>query len=165
MPVMIQLVAAKEFQPDPMRVLTQIGLFVVLPLVVAQIAKRHIMPWARQLKFVAVLGLATAIFILIYQSTGTFSAEGQRVFVCAAYLLCASITLASMVSKFSGVARRERIAIICEVGTQNAAQAMAIASSVFQSTTMAMPGLAYAILMYPMIAATVIYLRRNEGTQ
>jgi BASS family bile acid:Na+ symporter len=160
MPIMIQVVAAKQFQPDPMRVLTQIGLFVLLPLVIASIGKRQILPYAKQLKIVAVTGLAVAITLLIYQSSSTLTTEAGRVFLCALYLLCVSMSLAGVAARSARVERTERIAIICEVGTQNAAQAMAIANSVFQSTTMALPGLAYAILMYPVIAIAMARMRR-----
>ena len=88
----------------------------------------------------AVLGLASGALIL-----------------CA--MLCSSVL--SRVVKFSNAVRRT---IVIEVGMQNAAQAIAIASSsfIFNSGEMALPAIIYALLMN-VILLLYVYVIRKRG--
>ena len=67
----------------------------------------------------------------------------------AALLISAAMLCSSWLSRFGNLSSSSRRTIVIEVGMQNAAQAIAIASSpfVFNSGEMALPAIMYALLM------------------
>ena len=77
-------------------------------------------------------------------------------------MLCSS--LLSRIGRFSAGVRRT---IVIEVGMQNAAQAIAIASSpfIFNSGEMAIPAIIYALMMNVILLLYVAVIRRREKQQ
>ena len=77
-------------------------------------------------------------------------------------MLCSS--LLSRTGRFSAGVRRT---IVIEVGMQNAAQAIAIASSpfIFNSGEMAIPAIIYALMMNVILLLYVAVIRRREKQQ
>lgn len=77
-------------------------------------------------------------------------------------MLCSS--LLSRTGRFSAEVRRT---IVIEVGMQNAAQAIAIASSpfIFNSGEMAIPAIIYALMMNVILLLYVAVIRRREKQQ
>ena len=77
-----------------------------------------------------------------------------------ATMLCSS--LLSRVGKFNKAVRRT---IVIEVGMQNAAQAIAIASSpfIFNSGKMAIPAIIYALMMNVILLIYVAIVKRKNG--
>lgn len=69
--------------------------------------------------------------------------------LCIGGMLLASILAAGLISRMARLQTRERRTIVIEVGMQNAAQAIAIASSpfVFNDGRIATPAIIYALLM------------------
>jgi BASS family bile acid:Na+ symporter len=69
----------------------------------------------------------------------------------------------SLLSRFGGFSDAVRRTIVIEVGMQNAAQAIAIASSpfIFNSGEMAIPAIIYALLMNVILLAYVAVIRRK----
>jgi BASS family bile acid:Na+ symporter len=67
-------------------------------------------------------------------------------------------------SRINGSTAAVRRTIIIEVGMQNAAQAIAIASSpfIFNSGEMALPAIIYALLMNVILLTYVYSIRRKE---
>ena len=96
--------------------------------------------------FPALMILATVFFIQHYNTiTDHFGTLGG----CVALLLIASIIVAGLLSRLVHLNDAQRRTIVIEVGMQNAAQAIAIASSpfVFNDGSIAIPGIIYALLM------------------
>lgn len=133
------------------------------------IALRHFRPQTA-VKVNKVLGkcafpalmLLAGVFFLQYTSE---ILENFRVLGIAATclimaaMLCSS--LLSRISKFNAAVRRT---IVIEVGMQNAAQAIAIASSpfIFNSGEMAIPAIIYALLMNVILLGYVWKIRRTN---
>ena len=69
--------------------------------------------------------------------------------LCIMSMLLASVSAAGLLSRLARLSSRERRTIVIEVGMQNAAQAIAIASSpfVFNDGRIATPAIIYALLM------------------
>ena len=135
------------------------------------IALRHFKP-AAAAKVNKVLGkcafpaimLLASIFFLQYPSEifNNFSVLGvATTFLILGAMLCSS--LLSRVGNFSSGVRRT---IVIEVGMQNAAQAIAIATSpfIFNSGEMAIPAIIYALLMN-VILLTYVWGIRRKGTK
>ena len=132
------------------------------------IALRHFKPAAAakvnkvlgKLAFPALMVLAS-IFFLQYPSEifNNFRVLGVAVICLILFaMLCSS--LLSRVSSFSSAVRRT---IVIEVGMQNAAQAIAIATSpfIFNSGEMAIPAIIYALLMNVILLTYVWGIRRK----
>lgn len=81
----------------------------------------------------------------------------------AALLILLAMACSSALSRLGGFGSAVRRTIVIEVGMQNAAQAIAIASSpfIFNSGEMALPAIIYALLMN-MILLTYVYCIRKK---
>ena len=96
--------------------------------------------------FPALMLLATIFFVQHYE---TIADNITTVGACVAALLVGSILLAGLLSRLTQLGAQQRRTIIIEVGMQNAAQAIAVASSpfVFNDGRIAIPAIIYALLM------------------
>jgi BASS family bile acid:Na+ symporter len=115
-----------------------------------------------KLAFPALMTLA-AVFFLQYRSeiADNFAVLGMS----AALLILLAMLCSSGMSRLSGSTAAVRRTIIIEVGMQNAAQAIAIASSpfIFNSGEMALPAIIYALLMNVILLTYVYCIRRKES--
>lgn len=82
----------------------------------------------------------------------------------ASALIILAMLCSSLLSRIAGTSTAVRRTILIEVGMQNAAQAIAIASSpfIFNSTEMAIPAIIYALLMN-VILLTYVWIIRRRG--
>ena len=116
-----------------------------------------------KLAFPALMTLA-AVFFLQYSSeiADNFAVLGAS---CALLILLAMLCSGSL-SRMSGAGVAASRTIVIEVGMQNAAQAIAIASSpfIFNSGEMALPAIIYALLMNVILLLYVYAIRRKDKT-
>ena len=111
----------------------------------------------------AVIGLACIV-------GGVVSAHGQKIVASGIVIFTAVLLhntlgyilgyLTGLFARFSNAKRRT---VSIEVGMQNAAQAIAIASSpfIFNSSEMALPAIMYALLMNVILLTYVYFIRRK----
>lgn len=80
------------------------------------------------------------------------------------FMIIAAMTVSSFLSRLGGDDSAVRRTIVIEVGMQNAAQAIAIATSpfIFNSGEMAIPAIIYALLMNVILLIYVYVIRRRE---
>ncbi|MBO5865008.1 MAG: bile acid:sodium symporter family protein [Bacteroidaceae bacterium] len=111
--------------------------------------------------FPALMTLA-AVFFLQYSSeiADNFAVLG----VSGAMLILLAMLCSGGLSRISGAGTAVRRTIVIEVGMQNAAQAIAIASSpfIFNSGEMALPAIIYALLMNVILLVYVYFIRRKN---
>ena len=114
-----------------------------------------------KLAFPALMTLA-AVFFLQYRReiADNFAVLG----LSGALLILLAMLCSSGLSRISGSGAAVRRTIVIEVGMQNAAQAIAIASSpfIFNSGEMALPAIIYALLMNVILLIYVYCIRRKE---
>ena len=114
-----------------------------------------------KLAFPALMTLA-AVFFLQYRReiADNFAVLG----LSGAMLILLAMLCSGGLSRISGSTAAVRRTIIIEVGMQNAAQAIAIASSpfIFNSGEMALPAIIYALLMNVILLTYVYCIRRKE---
>ena len=114
-----------------------------------------------KLAFPALMTLA-AVFFLQYSSeiADNFAVLGAS----GALLILLAMLCSGGLSRMSGAGNAVRRTIVIEVGMQNAAQAIAIASSpfIFNSGEMALPAIIYALLMNVILLVYVYFIRRKE---
>ena len=114
-----------------------------------------------KLAFPALMTLA-AVFFLQYSSeiADNFAVLGAS----GALLILLAMLCSGGLSRMSGAGNAVRRTIVIEVGMQNAAQAIAIASSpfIFNSGEMALPAIIYALLMNVILLLYVYFIRRKE---
>lgn len=111
-----------------------------------------------RLAFPALMLLAGIFFAQHYSEIiANFSQLG----LCASLLILLSIIVASLLSRLTRQGRAVRRTIVIEVGMQNAAQAIAIASSplIFKCDEMAIPAIIYALLMNVVLLIYVAVVR------
>ena len=114
-----------------------------------------------KLAFPALMTLA-AVFFLQYRHeiAQNFAVLG----LSGALLIMLAMLCSGGLSRISGSGAAVRRTIVIEVGMQNAAQAIAIASSpfIFNSGEMALPAIIYALLMNVILLIYVYCIRRWE---
>ncbi len=150
------------------KLLVQNIVLLFLPLIAGSLFK-HFCPKAAskaskilgKLAFPALMILA-AVFFLQYKNeiAENFASLGLSVaMLIVLAMLCSSGI--SRIGRFSDAVRRT---IVIEVGMQNAAQAIAIASSpfIFNSGKMALPAICYALLMNVILLTYVYFIRRKQ---
>ena len=99
-----------------------------------------------RLAFPLLMVLITVFFIQHYR---TILDNLGRVGVCVTALILVAITCSSMLSRLVRNSAEQRKTVVIEVGMQNAAQAIAIASSpfIFANEEMAIPAILYSLMM------------------
>ena len=113
-----------------------------------------------KMAFPALMILA-AVFFLQYKKeiADNFASFG----LSAALLILIAMACSSSMSRIGRFSNAVRRTIVIEVGMQNAAQAIAIASSpfIFNSGEMALPAICYALLMNVILLTYVYFIRRK----
>ena len=106
--------------------------------------------------------ILAAVFFLQYRKeiAENFASLGLSVAMLILMAMACSSCISS-IGRFSDAVRRT---IVIEVGMQNAAQAIAIASSpfIFNSGEMALPAICYALMMNVILLTYVYFIRRKH---
>lgn len=138
---------------------------VLLPVIVGMIVRRFAPNAAgkmdkvlSKIAFPALITLAIIFFITKFDViTNNFLLLGSVVTVL---LLCATL-LGGCLSRLFGFGQKERRTIVIEVGMQNAAQAIALATSpfVFNNEIIAFPGILYSLMMNVVLLTYVGFIK------
>lgn len=115
----------------------------------------------KKLAFPALILLATIFFI---QNRETIVREFPRLGLAMTVLILVAMAAGGLLSRLMGLSGRERRTIVIEIGMQNAAQAISIASSpfVFANDVMAIPAIVYALMMN-VILLTYVAISKTKG--
>ncbi|GEM_PF-46489 len=110
------------------------------------------------------LMLLAAVFFIQHRRT-----IAENLFIVGAAvitLLLFSITASAILARLSKLKSRERKTIVIEVGMQNAAQAIAIASSpfIFNNSALAIPAIIYALMMNVVLLVYVSAVKPHNKT-
>lgn len=114
-----------------------------------------------KLAFPALMTLAAVFFLQYWREiANNFALLG----LSGALLILLAMLCSGGLSRISGSSTAVRRTIVIEVGMQNAAQAIAIASSplIFNSGEMALPAIIYALLMNVILLLYVYFIRRKN---
>ena len=153
------------------KLLIQNLVLLFVPLVLGALFRR-LMPQAaiatskvlNKCAFPALMTLA-ALFFLQYprEIIDNFTTQG----IACTMLILAAMLASSLLSRASSVNTATRRTIIIEVGMQNAAQAIAIASSpfVFNNGEMAIPAIIYALMMNVILLIYVYVIKKRRITE
>ena len=111
--------------------------------------------------FPALMLLVTIFFAQHYR---TIFAHIGRLGLCVTVLILLAIGCASALSRLFRISGRERRTVNIEVGMQNAAQAIALATSpfVFANQEMAIPAILYSLMMNVVLLTYVAVLKRKK---
>lgn len=114
-----------------------------------------------KIAFPALMTLALLFFLQYTQDIiDNFTLTG----LACALLIMASMTCSSLLSRVGKLTDAVRRTIVIEIGMQNAAQAIAIATSpfIFDSGEMAIPAIIYALLMNVILLLYVLKIRYTK---
>lgn len=114
-----------------------------------------------RIAFPCLILLATIFFL---QHSGTIVKHFGQLGLCVACLILAAMGGGWLLSKALRLNSREQRTVIIEVGMQNAAQSIAIASSpyIFNNDIIAVPAIIYALLMNVILLIYVGVIRRRS---
>lgn len=114
-----------------------------------------------KLAFPLLLVLVTVFYI---QHHRTILANIGILGLCVTALILVAITCSSLLSRLVKTGEKQRRTVVIEVGMQNAAQAIAIASSplVFGNDEMAIPAILYSLMMNVVLLIYVWIVRRKD---
>ena len=118
----------------------------------------------KKLAFPALILLATIFFI---QNRETIVREFPRLGLAMTVLILVAMAAGGLLSRLMGLSGRERRTIVIEIGMQNAAQAISIASSpfVFANDVMAIPAIVYALMMNVILLTYVAISKTKTATK
>ena len=176
LPIIMEFVSATVSNMSGVKIELPVGkllmqniILLVVPLFAGSLFKHFYPKTALKVKnilgkmaFPALMILAGVFFMQykkeIAENFCTLGLSAAMLIVCA--MACSSCM--SRIGKFSNAVRRT---IIIEVGMQNAAQAITIASSpfIFNSGEMALPAICYALLMNVILLTYVYFIRRKQN--
>ena len=125
------------------------------------VAAKKVAQVLSKLAFPALMTLAAVFFLQYWREIAdNFTLLG----LAAAMLILFAMLCSGGLSRISGSSTAVRRTIVIEVGMQNAAQAIAIASSplIFNSGEMALPAIIYALLMNVILLLYVYFIRRHD---
>ncbi len=138
----------------------------LVPIIIGIVLRRYVPRVAerihsvlRKIAFPALILLATIFFI---QHRVTIGENIMHLGIAITALILLAMLSGWLLSKTMRLAERESKTIVIEVGMQNAAQAIAIASSpfVFADATIAIPAIIYALLMNVILLIYVAVKKR-----
>lgn len=114
-----------------------------------------------KLAFPLLMVLITVFFLQHYRTI--FDNLG-RVGLCVTSLILLAIACSSLLSRLVKTNASQRSTVVIEVGMQNAAQAIAIATSpfIFHNAEMAIPAILYSLMMNVVLLVYVWAVRRNR---
>lgn len=110
--------------------------------------------------FPALILLAVLFFI---QHRVTIMAHFTGLGACITLMILTAVASGAALSRLMHLERRETRTVVIEVGMQNAAQAIAVASSplIFHNDVMAIPAILYALLMNVILLIYVAAVKRR----
>ncbi|MCR5351609.1 MAG: bile acid:sodium symporter, partial [Bacteroidales bacterium] len=110
--------------------------------------------------FPALMVLVTVFFAQHYR---TIFANMATLGLCVTMLILAAALCASLLSRSVRLGAQQRRTIVIEVGMQNAAQAIAVATSpfIFANEEMAIPAILYSLMMNVVLLLYVAIVRRK----
>ena len=174
LPVIMEFVSAKvsdisgvEINLPVGKLLVQNIVLIFVPMLIGFLFRRSFSAAASKVSrilgkvaFPALMTLAL-VFFLQYRTeiADNFAVLG----LSASILILTAMLAGSGLSRLAGSGSAVRRTIVIEVGMQNAAQAIAIASSpfIFNSGEMALPAIIYALLMNVILLVYVYVIRRK----
>lgn len=145
------------------KLLVQNLVLIFVPMLIGGLFKHYFSNAAKKVKKVlskvAFPALMTLAFVFFYQYKNEIVENFAVLGLSAAALILVAMLCSSGISRIGKFNDAVRRTIVIEVGMQNAAQAIAIASSpyIFNSGEMALPAIIYALLMN-VILLTYVFL-------
>ena len=111
-----------------------------------------------KIAFPALMLLAGIFFVQHYD---TIAAYIGSLGVCLTLLIIVAAGMAALISRVARLTQQERRTIVIEVGMQNAAQAIAVASSpfIFNKPEIAFPAIIYALMMNVVLLTYVGFIK------
>ena len=160
-------ISGTEIHLPVAKLLMQNIVLVFVPMLVGY-AFKHYFPngaskVAKVLGKVAFPALMTLALVFFIQHRAAIIDKFGVLGLSASMLILAAMICGSALSRLGGFGASVRRTIVIEVGMQNAAQAIAIASSpfIFNSGEMALPAIMYALLMNVFLLIYVYCIRRK----
>lgn len=142
-------------------------LLMLLPILAGVLIKRHAPAAAQKIHavlskiaFPALIFLAAVFFV---QHHETIAAQFGKLGLCVTILILSAMGGGALLAKAMRLNKQEVRTLVIEIGMQNAAQAIAVASSpfIFNDDIIAVPAIIYALMMNVILLAYVAIVKRR----
>ena len=139
-----------------------------IPLLAGMLLRYKSPAWAakvsRALNKIAFPALMLLAFLFFLQYTQEIMENFRLIGFACGTLITTSMICSSLLSRIGKLTNAVRHTIVIEVGMQNAAQAIAIATSpfIFNSGEMAIPAIIYALLMNVLLLLYIVKLKYSK---
>ncbi len=151
------------------KLLIQNLVLIFVPMFIGSLIRYYFPSGALKVKMILGKTAFPALMILAFVFFLQYKTEIAEHFtvlgLSAALLILMAVLCSSWISRVGNLKNSVRRTIVIEVGMQNAAQAIAIASSpfIFNSGEMALPAIMYALLMNMILLVYVYYCFRKKS--
>ncbi|MGW4327828.1 bile acid:sodium symporter family protein [Nocardia sp. NPDC004573] len=148
----------------------QVFAIVLVPVAIGMVVHRRFAEWSRRMrgavKILSVVVLALVVAAGVGSNLDTLSEHiGELSAICLSFAVI-SLAVGYFVPRVLRVEADQAIASAMEIGVHNAALAIAVAASVLDNETMAVPGAVYGVLMnIPAAIAAYLLARRVRREQ
>ncbi|BDT92240.1 transporter [Nocardia sputorum] len=148
----------------------QVFAIVLVPVAIGMVVHRRFAEWSRRMrgavKILSVVVLALVVAAGVGSNLDTLSEHiGELSAICLSFAVI-SLAVGYFVPRVLRVEADQAIASAMEIGVHNAALAIAVAASVLDNETMAVPGAVYGVLMnIPAAIAAYLLARRARREQ
>ncbi|MBF6468663.1 bile acid:sodium symporter family protein [Nocardia beijingensis] len=148
----------------------QVFAIVLVPVAIGMVVHRRFAEWSRRMrgavKILSVVVLALVVAAAVGSNLDTLSEHiGELSAICLSFAVI-SLAVGYFVPRVLRVEADQAIASAMEIGVHNAALAIAVAASVLDNETMAVPGAVYGVLMnIPAAIAAYLLARRVRREQ
>ncbi|MGJ0558369.1 bile acid:sodium symporter family protein [Methylocystis sp.] len=147
----------------------QVFAIVLIPVAIGMLVRRNRPDFSDRAEKPVRIGSAVVLLLVI---TGTLVAERENlsdyiadVGVIAALFCICSLAIGYLIPRIVGVTREQAIATSFEVGIHNSTLAIAVAVSVLDNDTFAVPAAVYSIAMFPLAALAGLVISRASSTR
>ena len=144
-------------------------LLMLLPVVLGMLTRHFFPGFAKSADRVLSKTVFPALLVLVsvfyIQHRATIRDNLGAVAVCATALIVLAACGAAVLARLFRLEGRQRRTVVIEVGMQNAAQAIAVASSpfIFNNNAIAIPAILYSLMMNVVLLLYVVLVRRGSG--
>ncbi|NLY95340.1 MAG: bile acid:sodium symporter family protein [Myxococcales bacterium] len=158
---------AKVITLSPVETITQLAVVLAIPLALGMGLRAVSERWAKRLS-PYLMGVAVLLLVFLIVSSVQKNAAVMGGFFAAAGLPVIALNVAAMVAAFvacraARLDRASNVAIVLEVGIQNATLAVGLAMSLSEDPSVLVPPIVYSLLVY-LTGAVVIVLGRAMKT-
>lgn len=160
--------AGADFTLPIGQTIAKVAMITVLPIVVGMFIRANAPRFAQRteglVKLLSLVFLVMLIIMIVAKESTMIAENMVTLGPLVLGLNVSTMLLGYALAKFSGLDERQVVSTMIEVGIQNGALAIVIATTLLNSPTMAIPAVIYSLLMFMSAGVVVLWRARTART-